>query len=308
MDPSFDVESFSWRADGASAGVLVGADGRPRARYNWGPEANNPYFHPVYARGDEAPLTVQAPADHRWHRGLWWSWKFVNEYLFWEDHPDHGGVNRGLGRTVVRRHSAEEVDGRVRIEQELEVRIPERVLLDEERQLTIHADTGVEGGWAIDWKLRWTARVDCEMRVTEDESWGGYAGLSFRAARSLALEERILADGGRVGLSAVHGAPSRWVALSGDLDGSAESDPDAPAKGGIALLAHPGNARFPTPAYVTSAAGEDGFGFAALSPIFHERLALDAGEELALDFRALVFAGGADPELLQRAWLAYAAS
>lgn len=310
MNRATEIAALRWRPDGPTAGLVLDQDGSPLARYGWSPSANNPAFHPVRAEPGEASLTNGAPADHPWHHGLWWSWKYVNRHLFWEDDPVVLGPGEELGRSIVRGHeAAEDGQGGIVLRQSLELGSRQRVLLDESRVLTLRPDIGADGpGWSIDWSLAWTARERCEMRVTEGESWGGYAGLSFRAARSMALRESIVADGRRRGAARVHGKGARWVAVSGCLDGVPGATLGAPGSGGVAILSHPGNPRHPTPAYALSADEGDGFGFLAASPVFHERLCLETGEGLALRFQVLIFPGAADPDLLERAWETYAAT
>ena len=41
------------------------------------PQQPKTYFHPLATLEGEV-LTAFEPPDHRWHRGLWWSWKFIN--------------------------------------------------------------------------------------------------------------------------------------------------------------------------------------------------------------------------------------
>jgi hypothetical protein len=302
------MSGLSWRKDDATSGTVLDPDGGVIARYTWAPEANHPAFHPVSARGGGPSVTNRAPWDHPWHHGLWWSWKFVNNYLFWEDDPGSAGDALGLGRSVVRAHETTELgNGSVRIRQMVEVRTSERILLEEARELTLHADVGLGvEGWAIDWHLRSSAVEDCELRATPaDVPWGGYAGLAYRPARSMAWGEVFAADGDRYGAAALHGRGARWAALSGNLDGAVGSSPEAPIQGGVAILSHPANPRHPTPIYAWSANRGD-FGFLAASPIFHEPLSLMAGEEIVFRFRALVFTGGAQPSALERAWQAYA--
>ena len=48
------------------------------------PAQGKPYFHPLATPGGTV-LTDLQPADHPWHRGLWWSWKLINDTNYWED-------------------------------------------------------------------------------------------------------------------------------------------------------------------------------------------------------------------------------
>jgi hypothetical protein len=48
-----------------------------------------PNLHPVAAPSG-AVLTRDAPDDHPWHHGLWFTIKFVNGENFWEEQPPYG--------------------------------------------------------------------------------------------------------------------------------------------------------------------------------------------------------------------------
>src|SRR5688500_18261240 len=57
------------------------------ARYAFAPggaasEGPKPFFHPVRAL-DGAPLTAYRPWDHRWHKGLQFTWTHVSGQNFW---------------------------------------------------------------------------------------------------------------------------------------------------------------------------------------------------------------------------------
>jgi hypothetical protein len=71
------AETFSWRKDAKSVALLSG--GKVVWQFNHDPAAaTKPFFHPVAVPGGE-PLTWFSPADHPWHYGLWFSWKFSAE-------------------------------------------------------------------------------------------------------------------------------------------------------------------------------------------------------------------------------------
>ncbi len=215
--------ALRWRARGATGRVLD-EQGTELAVYSWGPETNNPYFHPVRHRSPSGSLTNHAPWDHRWHHGLWWSWKFVNDYKFWEDHLDFGGgPHRGLGHTTVGNHAARErADGTIQIRQRLDViASPTRaVLMIEDREIILHPQAQpCADSWAVDWNLRWTAIEDCECTVTPYPAvaHGGYMGLSHRPARSLAADESLVASGGRRGVDSIHARMAEWAAYGGNI-------------------------------------------------------------------------------------------
>lgn len=281
------MSRLSWRRCGQYAGHITDGD-RELARYSWDPGANHPHFADVRPLQHSGVLTNHAPWDHPWHHGLWWSWKYLNGVLYWENDPEYGGEHNGLGHSTVTRHQVEAADGSVRISQSLRWSplASGTPVLTEERRLSIGI---TKTGWYIDWDLSFTATLPVQATVTPypQVAWGGYAGLNYRPARSLAAGETIIAAGGACGRDAVHGQPLPWCAYLGRADDAGTGNPNHPAIGGMALLSHPHNPRHPMPAYAFSA-GTGAFGFLALAPLMHEPLHLAPGDQSRMRFRSLI--------------------
>ena len=295
------MSGLSWAQLEDGVGEVRGPDGQHLARYSW-LRANHPYFDDLRPLRHSGVLTAHAPHDHRWHHGLWWSWKFLNDVLFWEDHPDYGGNRVGLGSAAITAHDVTETDGAVVLTERLDWRVNTTgaVLLTEERTMRLALDPVVDGAWHMDWDQRWTAVVAVRFEATPwpDSSWGGYAGLNYRPARALAAEETILgADAS--GAAEVHGLRTPWAAYTGLVDGAENDEPDHPARGGVALLQHPDNPRYPDPVYTLSAATD--FGFLATAPLMRADLALEAEKSLRLRTRVLVLSSSTDASTLQAA-------
>ncbi|WP_369052791.1 DUF6807 family protein [Kineococcus terrestris] len=307
MSTTTTAAALTWRASDATSAELLGPHGQQLARFEWGPRANHPYVTDLRSLGHRGVLTTHAPHDHRWHHGLWFSWKFVDDVLFWEDHPGYGGNRGQLGRSAVTAHDVTGGADGPAVRQELEWRSDAGdLLLTEVRHLTATTDTGVEGTWALDWDQTWTAIAAVRLSTTPwpETPWGGYAGLSYRPARAMATGEVLMGPDGRSGVSDLHGQRLAWAAYSGAVDGAETDEPDAPAHGGVALLPHPGDHGAPHPVYAASAA--DGFGFLATAPLMHADRRLDRGEELRARARVLVLPGAARGGDLDTAHRAYA--
>ena len=58
-------------------------------RLNHDRQQGKPFFHPL-CLADGTELTALRPADHVWHRALWFSWKFINGLNYWEEDPKTG--------------------------------------------------------------------------------------------------------------------------------------------------------------------------------------------------------------------------
>ncbi|WP_160150839.1 DUF6807 family protein [Microbacterium timonense] len=299
------MTSLRWQERGDATAVIVTDDGRHLADYSWSTAQNHPFFSHVRPLQHDGVLTNTAPWDHRWHHGLWWSWKFIDGVLFWEDHPDYGNGTGALGRSWVTGHEVTVGDAGIRIDETLAWRPDgsDQALLTEVRRITAHTALDGVDAWALDWDSTWTANAAVELSVTPypEHWWGGYAGLNYRAARSMSEEERILASGGRLGRETVHSHEGQWAALLGNVDGAGTDEPNRPAYGGAAILVHPENG--PTPLYVFSAADE--FGFLATAPLMHGSRQLARGETLRLRHRVVVLGHDVDHETLDRLSRAY---
>lgn len=214
-------------------------------------------------------------SDHVWHRGLWFTIKFINGDNYWEENEPYG--------TQV--HPAEPVlsttaEGHSRMTANVEYRSPAGVITaDETRRLTWSAGESLTGHptTQLDWSSTLTARQDLVLDRTPYTTWGGYGGLSFRASRELHDGELILADGLKQNL--VTGQASPWLALRAKVDGG--------LRWGVlmAVFDHPSNARTPSPWYGRSI---NGFTFWNAAFLFHAPLPLAAGESLGFNYRLLL--------------------
>ena len=228
-----------------------------------------PYFHPVRTLAGHE-LSLFEPHDHVWHRGLWFTFKFVNGENFWEE-GDVQGTQR-LPNPPTVRHDAR----RTFIEHAAHWARPdgETVAIDERRRIAfVPLD---DTAYALDFATTLTPRADTLLDRTPFTTWGGYGGLIFRASRNW-QQSRILFDDGSTS-DRPTGIPHRWADLSGKLDGGRDRT------GGVALFDHPQNVRHPQPWYGKS--GEAHYLTAA--PLFHEPLPLKAGESLTLRYRVVI--------------------
>lgn len=213
--------------------LIVTAAGVDIARYAFdadGPvtEGPKPFFHPIRAL-DGAPLTAYRPWDHRWHKGLQFTWTHVSGENFWGGptyRRDAGYValdNVGRMRhdrfTTVA-HAGSEVSFTEELtwitqagaEWITEVRTHRFHGLDEERGL-----------WVLDFAttLRNVSGRDLELGspTTEGRPNAGYTGYAIRMPRAW-TGGRVLAAGlpDDAGTEPVMGRETPWVAFSGEHD------------------------------------------------------------------------------------------
>jgi hypothetical protein len=189
------------------------------------------------------------PADHPWHRALWFAIKYVDDENFWEEVAPYG-VQRHTGPPAI---EGPDVAGRTTLEGTLRwTRPDQRSAAFEERRRLTHVPLG-EDAYAIDLDTTLTAVRAATIRSEPFTTWGGYGGLSLRGRSDWHDTRLLLADG------SVHdrviGVASPWCDLSGPVgEGSLDV-------GGVAILDHPGNRRSPVPWYGSTRAatyGDDG--------------------------------------------------
>jgi Methane oxygenase PmoA len=284
-----DDPVFTWRKDETTLALL--SHGKTVWRLVFDPAKPKSYFHPL-ATMDGRVMTALEPDDHRWHRGLWWSWKFINGVNYWEENP-RTGKSDGLTR-LTRSHAVSSDDFSARVELDFQYQAPEqKPLLTENRQLLI-TPPDAAGTYMIDWKSKFTA---ADQAVTFERtlpphlpggvSYGGYAGLSLRMAKGLQGFSFRTSEGGTT--TAAHGKPARWVDLS---------DPAC----GITILDHPGNLRHAPPWYLHSS---NAMLFFSPSPLFNEPLELAPGASISVSYRIIVHSQAVTPSCIEDLWKSF---
>jgi hypothetical protein len=260
-----------------------------RWTYVWGAR-RRPFFHPVRSP-DGAVLTVDAPDDHPWHHGLWFTIKFVNGENFWEEYDEFGVLRHDGAPEISRSEDAIELRGA------LQWIRPDRrtVVIDEARTIT-HREPS-DGSYAIDFDTVLTPRVDVVLDRTPFTTWGGYGGLTLRGAPAWHDTRVLLSD--RSDHQQVHGVPARWCDLAGETDAG---------RAGVAILDHHDNPRHPTPWYASTRADTYGDGWANFvnaAFLWDEPMAVSAGEPVPFRYRILVHDGRLDPQAIDAAYEAY---
>ena len=235
-----------------------------------------PNVHPLAAPSG-AVLTRDAPEDHPWHHGLWFTIKFVNEENFWEEMAPYG----------VLRHVDVETLHWIRPDRETVVIVERRSILE--------TDLGADDAYALDWSIALVPQVDVVLDRTPFTTWGGYGGLSLRGRPDWTDTRLLLADGSTH--DRVLGVPSAWCDLSGSVDGTTA---------GVLVLHGPANVRHPVPWYGSTRAatyGDEGWSnFLNAAFLWGEPLRVTAGEELALSFRVVVHDGVWDTDRCAAEW------
>lgn len=253
------------------------------------PSQPKSYFHPL-ATVEGQLLTGFEPKDHPWHRGLWWSWKYINGVNYWEENRTTGASE---GVTELIRATVEtQPDSSATAELHLSYHPPEQAaVISEKRNLSISAPE-VDGAYAISWTSKFTAGeapVKLERTLPPHQggpNHGGYAGLSLRFPRGSEgfrfLDSADHTEG--------HGQSSRWVSVSGP-------------KGGITILDHPKNPRHPSPWYLSN---KPDMLFANPALLYNEPLTLAAHKSLVLSYQIIVHEKPLKPKQIETRWTAFA--
>ncbi len=236
--------------------------------------SRRPHVHPLRTPAG-VTLTRDAPADHPWHHGLWFTIKYVNGENFWEEVDAYG----------VLRHVDDKTVHWIR---------PDRrtVVMVDERTLT-HVD--LDDAYAIDWDITLTPRVDVVLDRTEFTTWGGYGGLALRGRADWTDTRLLLPDG--TAHERLLGTTADWLDLSGTVEGS---------EAGVLLLDHPHNPRHPVPWYASTKSatyGHDGWSnFVNAAFLWDRALTWPAGRSLAFRFRIVAHDGIWDKDRCAKEW------
>jgi hypothetical protein len=271
-------------------------DGQTLWTYHYAAEKNVPYFHPVNLPGGPT-LTNFAPADHPWHRALWFSWKTINGVNYWEwaeprkpgaTELDPDGVPAGRTR-FTGKESFESDANSAQMTMEIHYGSEDKPLLKEQRRIVARPPRA-DGSYIIDWHMTFTA-LDQEVvfeRTPPNKTSGGYSGLSYRAPDTV-TNVRVIDSEGRSGMDA-RGPTSRWLDASGVID--PEHGPS-----GIAILCHPMNERYPSHWHLWV---REGGLYANPSMLFAEPYTLAPGQSFRLSYRILVHNGYGDPKAIEK--------
>jgi hypothetical protein len=255
---------------------------------NHDPVKGKPYIHPL-GTIDGSVLTANRPADHVWHRALWFSWKTINGLNYWEENRKTG-LSRG--RTEIKSTKVTLAkDFSAKIEMVLSYHPPKKPeILAEKRTITI-STPAKNGRYAIDWTSTFTATgADALLGRTPikgekgGRGHGGYAGLSIRMARET-REWKILDSKGRQDMK-IHGQPGAvWVDSSGKTTSGKQA--------GVTIFDHPSNTRHPSPWYIAK-----NMPYFSPAILYNKPFTLKKSKTLTLKYRVLVHPGLADKGML----------
>ncbi len=189
--------TIAWQRSADS--IACRDDGQTLWQFSFATNKAKPFIHPLCVKGSES-LTASQPSDHRWHYGLWFSWKYINGVNYWEEDKKTGKAE-GATKWDPPRISAHK-DGSAKISMKLRyISTNDHLMMTEQRGIYISAPRK-DGGVKIDWVGKFKAGdeglvLDRTPMPGEPHGAvnGGYAGFAFRAAQTPATCEFLTIEG-----------------------------------------------------------------------------------------------------------------
>jgi predicted dehydrogenase len=261
------------------------------------------FFEPVSVAGGPS-LTNFKPADHPWHYGHWFSWKYINHVNYWEEDRTSG---QAAGHT---RWSAPQIDARpdggATIRMNVTYSRPTgETDLTEARRIDI-SPPAADGSYTIDWTMRFTAGKDGAVLDRTPMPGepngainGGYAGLSVRLAASPLAVAFATTEGPVPEFVRDRARPSAPAA------GASFSYEGQPV-GAIAFLSDPANTQGKAAWYMINSPAPADFRFMCAAILAPAVKTIPAGGTLDLKYRVALQKGAWTPEALTAAmtrWL-----
>jgi hypothetical protein len=291
-----DHSAFQWDLKSENQFALK-HNGNIVWQFNTDPSnAPKPYFDPLCVVGGKS-LTLPKPADHPWHLGHWFSWKYINGVNYWE--TDKNGLAQGeTFWSIPKRKLNRNGSAHIFLELGYRPRKNEQVstLVKEQRNIVISAPDS-DGSYTLDWIQQFTAKDDVTFDRTPIPGekngvvWGGYAGLSVRFSNELKEVKTVTTSSEKLckrksGVMDIYDAAG--VEQNGVIDGQ---------EYGIAILSH-SDSQHGHNWYVME---EKNFTYINPAILLHGAVKLPKGETLTLYHRVHVHKGRWDASKLDKA-------
>jgi hypothetical protein len=238
------------------------------------------YVHPIFGLDGEI-LTVDFPADHYHHHGLFWCWPHVKvaqrEYDFWERDDIRITFQRWLAKTAGN-------DG-AKLGVENGWFVGDKQIMKEEAWFDVYPASA--DGRNLDVTLTWTPLEDAvTLSGAEGKSYGGFS-LRFAPRRNTV----ITIPGGRAADDLLI-TKLPWADLSAQFE-------NAPNMSGAAIFVHPSHPDFP-PEWMTREYGLLAVGWPGVSP-----KTLPPGNAVTCRYRIWIHRGNPDASTIQKQYDAY---
>lgn len=254
--------------------ISMESNGKTLWTFNHDPAEGKPYFHPL-SSSDGTMFTDLRPKDHPWHRGVWFSWKYINGVNYWEENRETGQSDGETRIVNINRRVSEDKNVHIATELEYAPAGTAKVIMKESRRISI-SSPAENGLYHINWSSRFQAvENDVVLDRTplpnqpKGKNWGGYAGYSLRMTEAMTKGFYINSEG--LSATSAHRQPSNWLQFT------------APSGGSVLFMDHPSNINSPAKWYVTPH-------MAYISPsVIHDApYTIKAGETLTLKYQLVI--------------------
>ena len=274
--------------------VAYQRDGKDVWRFHHNQETETKsFFDPLCVAGGPS-LTWARPADHVWHYGLWFSWKYINGVNYWEESGGKSDGTTRWGGVSIRHDNAGSANITMHLGYSPKGKAEDAEVLTEKRTIDISAPAE-DGSYYMDWTMESTACVDVKFDRTpipgepNGMSWGGYSGLSMRFADGM-KDTQTISTAGRV----QRNKDDRLDTTAAAVEQNGIFADGKPY--GVAILAHPSNPRAPGDWYSLEGGN---FNFFNAAFLLKAPYTLAKGETLTLRYRVHIHPGRWDAEQLQ---------
>ncbi|SEL49149.1 DUF6807 domain-containing protein [Parapedobacter koreensis] len=287
--------AFRWEKDKKHVALFNGD--QVIWQFNFDPKEDKPYFHPLRTPAG-LDMTLERPADHPWHRGLWFSWKDINGVNYWEEDPAKG-VSSGRSLIKAVKTTLDKHTQTANIAMRLVYADSANTVLNEKREVVVSQPEN--GGYTVSWYHEFEAVTDVRLYLEKPAKyggveWGGYAGLSFRGSDQLKQPTFVASSGWSTQADLTgYGEKERWMGITALNNGKPVA---------LVIFDHPDNERHPSPWYIWHAAGHNLFFTPSL--LFDGPLALKKGEKLRLKYRVWVTDGEVDADAIEAQYRVFA--
>lgn len=267
--------------------VALKVDDQILWQFNYAADQNVPCFHPITIGGQS--LTWDQPADHPWHRGLWFCWKYINGVNFWEYDRATGKPSGQTKWSNVEIDTSDARRARIALNLTYADQHADQPWLTERRTLEISVSDDADR-ITIDWVSDFKAISDVTLDRTppKPNSYGGYAGLSIRFAEGISGQQATSEQGG---LAFNQGGRYRGNAQAVDYSFDL-NDREA----GFTVIDDPDNPRSPTKWYLIRSNVSNYLNAALLND---SPMELKSGDTLTLRYLVIAHEGRWDSSQLK---------
>lgn len=280
LNGAAEEREFVFRTE--SAGIWLYEAGKPVYYYRKMPKIAagqyvcNNYLHPVFTPAGDT-LTEEFPADHPYHRGIYWAW---HQVFIGEQRAGDGWVLENLSQEVVQlRTSVNQKVAKLSLEVDWKSSVWQngRPFLSENTTVWVYpTDKGIR---FIDFEIRLRALVP-GVRIGGSEDEKGYGGFCTRI--KLPEDLTFTAIGGRVTPQVLQIGAGKWMDFNGTFGASGKS--------GMVILCHPQNPLYPSPWILRQTTSMQN----AVYP-GQQCIAIDMVDPVVLRYRLVIYEGSTEP-------------